>query len=192
MIIRFVSYICRKLIFMKNLFKALAEFQNEVPVIHQNTKGYNYTYADLHQIFEVIKPLLKKHGLGFTQYLDGDSLNTILFEIKSGEEMSSSIIIPKVNLKGQNEFQALGSGITYLRRYSLSCMLGLITDKDADAQGEQIKENEKKFVLVDGEYEDLLDSGTINEIKTALKGAILTGEQRKNLIDRGVELNKRK
>ena len=124
---------------MKELFKALAEFQNEVPVIHQNTKGYNYTYADLHQIFEVIKPLLKKHGLGFTQYLDGDSLNTTLFHIESEQVLNSSVDIPKVNLKGQNEFQALGSGITYLRRYSLSCMLGLITDKDADAHGEQVK-----------------------------------------------------
>ena len=124
---------------MKELFKALAEFQNEVPVIHQNTKGYNYTYADLNQVFDVIKPLLKKHGLGFTQYLNDDSLNTTLFHIKSGEVLNSSIEIPKVTLKGQNEFQALGSGITYLRRYSLSCILGLITDKDADAAGEQVR-----------------------------------------------------
>jgi len=50
---------------MKNLFKALADFQQEVPVIHEDTKGYNYTYSDINKIFEVIKPLLKKHGLGF-------------------------------------------------------------------------------------------------------------------------------
>lgn len=124
---------------MKELFKALAEFQNEVPVIHQNTKGYNYTYADLNQVFDVIKPLLKKHGLGFTQYLNHDALETLVFHIESGEHIKSIINIPKVTLKGQNEFQALGSGITYLRRYSLSCLLGLITDKDADASGEQVK-----------------------------------------------------
>ena len=35
-----------------------------------------------------------------------------------------------------NDYQSLGSGITYLRRYSLSTMLGLITDKDVDACGE--------------------------------------------------------
>ena len=36
-----------------------------------------------------------------------------------------------------NDFQTLGSGITYLRRYSLSTILGLITDKDVDACGTQ-------------------------------------------------------
>ena len=40
-------------------------------------------------------------------------------------------------LKGQNDFQVLGSAITYLRRYSLSSILGLVTDEDADAAGEQ-------------------------------------------------------
>jgi hypothetical protein len=32
---------------MKHLFKALADFQQEVPVIHKATQGYGYTYADL-------------------------------------------------------------------------------------------------------------------------------------------------
>ena len=44
---------------MKNLFKALAQFQQEVPVVHKATQGYGYTYADLPKIFEVINPLLK-------------------------------------------------------------------------------------------------------------------------------------
>jgi hypothetical protein len=148
---------------MKELFKALAEFQNEVPVIHQNTKGYNYTYADLHQIFEVIKPLLKKHGLGFTQCLEEDSLQTMVFHIESGERLESLVSIPKVNLKGQNEFQALGSGITYLRRYSLSCMLGLITDKDADAHGEQVKKK-PNLVVNSKAFHGGLTKGTELEI----------------------------
>ena len=45
---------------MKNLYKALAEFQQEVPVIHKGTSGYGYSYADLPAIFEIINPLLKK------------------------------------------------------------------------------------------------------------------------------------
>ena len=45
---------------MKNLFKSLAAFQQEVPVIHKGTQGYGYTYADLPKIFETINPLLKK------------------------------------------------------------------------------------------------------------------------------------
>ncbi len=52
---------------MKHLFKSLAAFQQEVPVIHKGTQGFGYSYADLPAIFEKINPLLAKHGLGFTQ-----------------------------------------------------------------------------------------------------------------------------
>lgn len=121
-----------------NLFKALANFQQEVPVIHKDTQGYGYTYADLPKVFEVINPILKKHGLGFSQLLQGQSIQTILFHIESGETLESSTDIPQnVNLKGMNEYQVLGSAITYLRRYSISSILGIVTDKDTDAGGEQ-------------------------------------------------------
>ena len=121
-----------------NIFKALANFQQEVPVIHKDTQGYGYTYADLPKVFEVINPLLKKHGLGFSQLLQGQSIQTILFHVESGETLESSTDIPQnVNLKGMNEYQVLGSAITYLRRYSISSILGIVTDKDTDAGGEQ-------------------------------------------------------
>ena len=40
---------------------------------------------------------------------------------------------------GINAFQVYGSAITYFRRYALSSLLGIITDKDTDAGGEQVK-----------------------------------------------------
>ena len=138
---------------MKHLFKSLAEFQQEVPTIHKATQGYGYTYADLPKIFEVINPLLKKHGLGFTQLIHGTDLITIIFHVESGETLESKTNIPQgVALKGMNDFQVLGSAITYLRRYALSSALGLVTDKDTDAGGEQIKveiKNETKKVAID-------------------------------------------
>lgn len=125
---------------MKNLFKALADFQQEVPVIHKATQGYGYSYSDLPKIFSVINPLLKKHGLGFTQLINNEGVNTILFHVESGEEIESTTPIPQnVQLKGMNDFQVLGSAITYIRRYAISSMLGIVTDKDTDAGGEQIK-----------------------------------------------------
>ena len=123
---------------MKSLFKALADFQQEVPVIHKGTTGYGYSYADLPAIFDKINPLMKKHGLGFTQLLNGEFLDTVIFHIESGENIKSSVVIPVgVQLKGMNDFQVLGSAITYLRRYALSAALGLVTDKDTDASGVQ-------------------------------------------------------
>ena len=42
----------------------------------------------------------------------------------------------------QNDFQILGSAISYLRRYSISSILCLVSDTDLDAAGTQI-ENKK-------------------------------------------------
>jgi hypothetical protein len=120
---------------MKNLIKALSDFQNDCPIIHKDTKGHNYTYADLPQIFSVINPLLKKHKLCFTQLLQDTGIKTILFHVESGEQIDSFTTIPLVKLGAMNEYQSYGSGVTYFRRYALSSMLGLVTDKDTDAAG---------------------------------------------------------
>jgi len=122
-----------------NIFKALADFQQECPVIHKGTTGYGYTYADLPTILEIINPILKKHNLGFTQLLEGSGLRTIVFHTKSGEYIESLCDIPATTLKGMNDFQAIGSGITYFRRYCLSAILSIVTDKDTDAAGEKEK-----------------------------------------------------
>lgn len=136
---------------MKNIYKALAGFQQEVPVIHEGTKGYNYTYSNLNAIFKVINPLLKKHGLGFTQLLEGTGIKTIIFHAESGESIEGFVEIPQgVQLKSQNTYQANGSGVTYYRRYSLSSALGLVTDKDIDATGTEEtpkqEETNKKWI----------------------------------------------
>jgi hypothetical protein len=144
---------------MKHLFKALADFQQEVPVIYKATQGYGYTYADLPKILEVINPLLKKHGLGFTQLINGTQIATCLFHIESAESIESKIDIPQgVVLKGMNEFQVLGSAITYLRRYALSSMLGLVTDKDTDASGEQVKQEPKKPTIDNARFQKAIDA----------------------------------
>lgn len=123
---------------MKNLIKALSDFQNDCPIIHKDTKGHNYTYADLPQIFSVINPLLKKHKLCFTQLLQDNGIRTILFHVESGEQLESFTTIPLVKLGAMNEYQSYGSGVTYFRRYALSSMLGLVTDKDTDAAGASV------------------------------------------------------
>ena len=134
---------------MKTIYKALANFQQEVPVIFKGTSGYGYKYADLPTIFEIINPLLKRHGLGFTQLVNKESLQTILFHIESGEVITSDTKLSSgVSLAKMNEFQVLGSQITYLRRYAISSLLGLITDVDNDAHGEQVKPIAKVLIPI--------------------------------------------
>ena len=125
------------------LFTALAAFQQECPAIFEGSTGYGYKYADLKQILSVINPLMKKHKLGFTQLLNDNKITTVVFHTVSGESIYSEVTIPEdVKLNGMNKFQVVGSGITYYRRYSLSAILGLVTDADNDANP-NIKKEEK-------------------------------------------------
>jgi hypothetical protein len=171
---------------MKNLYKSLANFQQEVPTIHKATQGFGYTYADLTAIYKVINPLMKKNGLGFTQLLQDNKMVTIVFHIESGETIESKTDIPmNVQLKGMNDFQVMGSAITYLRRYSLSSVLGLVTDKDTDAGGEQVsKPKDEREILTNDRFEKAVEKirnkqYTIEELKakfklnTAQEGALL-------------------
>jgi hypothetical protein len=132
---------------MKHLLKSLAAFQQEVKVIHKATQGYGYSYADLPKIFDEINPLLQKHGLGFTQLINTKEgvnyLATVVFHVESGEQIESNCMIPYVQLKGMNDYQSFGSAVSYFRRYCLSSMLCLVSDKDLDASGEQVKTKKK-------------------------------------------------
>lgn len=135
----------------QSIYKSLAQFQQECPVIHKATKGYGYSYSDLPTIFGVINPLLKKNGLGFTQLLNSKTIETILFHVNTGETIKSVTDIPQdVKLAKMNDFQVLGSAVTYLKRYSLSSILGIVTDLDNDASGEQLP---KKKTISDDRFE---------------------------------------
>ena len=132
---------------MENIMKALAEFQKECPAISKEVKNDfgNYMYADLPAILAVINPILQKNNLMTIQPLETIEgiryIKTILYHLESNEMLESRISIDHVSMKGMNDYQALGSGITYLRRYSLSSILGIVTEVDTDASGEQVKKS---------------------------------------------------
>jgi hypothetical protein len=169
---------------MKNLFKNLAAFQQEVPVIHKGNQGYGYSYANLSTIFEVINPILKKHGLGFTQLVGHNEIKTIIFDIQSGETIETTTNIPdNVDLKGMNKFQVLGSAITYIRRYALSSALGLITDKDTDASGEQVKQAPTKQIDIEGVKANLIVAGNLTELKSLWSKLSKDEQASKEIID---------
>jgi hypothetical protein len=174
------------------LYKALAAFQQEVPTIHKGTKGYGYSYADLPTILTTINPLLKKYGLGFTQLLNGNCINTVVFHCESGATIESSVDVPDdVILKGMNKFQVVGSAITYYRRYSLSSILGLVTDVDADATGTQVAPKAVKQLMTDDKFEKAkgCNLDQINKVLSTFK--FNKPQQRKELEEIRDKLNKK-
>ena len=124
---------------MKELAAALAAFQAEAPTVSKGktakvpTKAggsYSYTYANLADVVEAAYPLLSKHGLSFScvprnREGGGYELAGILLH-SSGESLEGSL-----PLSG-NTPQELGSALTYMRRYLLGAMTGLVTDDDDD------------------------------------------------------------
>jgi len=118
--------------------KALAAFQADMPTVAKNktakvpTKSggsYSYTYADLADVTEAAMPLLSKHGLSFAclpgEAEHGPMLTGTLLHT-SGESLSGSLPI-----RGATP-QEVGSSLTYMRRYLLGCITGLVTDDDED------------------------------------------------------------
>jgi hypothetical protein len=124
-----------------SLAEALIAFQAEVPAITKSktvnvktrTGSYSFSYAPYEVIMEQIKPLLSKHGLSIVQPLqatqDGRQFVSTILTHLSGEQIDSLAIVP---LDGKS-MQEIGSAITYMRRYALSSILGLVTDEDDDA-----------------------------------------------------------
>ena len=119
---------------------ALALFQSTVEAIPKNRTAnagsYSYTYADLADIMAAIRKPLADNGLSVSQSVASDG-GTVAVQTtvshKSGEWMESDLLM----LPSGNTPQTAGSALTYARRYSLSAMLGIVTDDDDDGNAAQ-------------------------------------------------------
>lgn len=93
--------------------------------------SYSYKYTDLATVFDHVRPILAKHGLGIVQDVQGlqggmIGVSTILVHGASGERM----IFGPLPMPSGGTPQALGSAITYARRYALLAALGIATEDD--------------------------------------------------------------
>jgi len=87
-------------------------------------------YASLSNIIEATTPHLNAVGLSVVQLPCEGGLETMILHT-SGEYISSVSSTP---CKDMSNPQALGSAITYARRYALGAALSLNIDEDDDAQ----------------------------------------------------------
>lgn len=119
------------------LAAALARFQADMPAVHKgetaDTGNYRHRYADLADVVGVVLPALAKQGLSWTvttEYGEGQpfALRALLMHT-SGDMIEASYPLPQTNNN-----HALGSAITYGRRYLLCAMTGVAPDDDDDGQ----------------------------------------------------------
>ncbi len=91
-------------------------------------------YADLASCWSACRKPLGDNGLAVTQLTETVSagavkITSILLH-ESGEWIRSELTVPAEGNKGINPAQAMGSAISYGRRYGLSALVGISADDD--------------------------------------------------------------
>ena len=123
---------------INELAAAMSALMADVENAGKDKISYGFKYADLAQILSIVRPVLAKHGLAVSQHPQIDeqatsvSVETIVMH-KSGQYMSSVLSMPAVAGKGMSAAQAVGSIITYARRYALAAVLSISQEDDDGA-----------------------------------------------------------
>lgn len=121
---------------VNDLFAALAKAQLEMKPASKSKKNpfFKSTYADLPSVWEACREPLGKNGLSVIQTTitqEGSLFLVSRLCHTSGQWVES--VMPIVLTK--HDPQVMGSAITYLRRYSLCALVGVVTDDEIDDDG---------------------------------------------------------
>lgn len=157
----------------KTLDEAIMYVQQTAPIIEKASENpfYNSKYADLVDVWKAIKPILKEAKLSTSHYLqviDGQQfMVSRLTHLPSSEYRESKSIM----MLDKKTAQALGSYITYLRRYDILMMLGVHTGDDDD--GNAASSNKPVIDIPKKAFEayqsDLNNTSTLEELQDMFK-----------------------
>ena len=99
-----------------------------MPAPVKDTKAYNYQYATLSQVKEIVDKACADHGIGYVQYQEDGHLYTRVFDVENSE----TVVVDCRRLSDGND-QQRGSSETYQRRYALLTVFGLAPEDDDGA-----------------------------------------------------------
>lgn len=134
---------------INELAAALSKAQGEMQAAIKDKVNpfFKSSYADLGSVWDAARPVLSKYGLCVMQTteLQHDRNQVIMVTTlahTSGQWMKSYLPLNP----SKNDSQGMGAAITYLRRYSLSAIVGVVCDEDDDGEtsvgrGREQKEN---------------------------------------------------
>jgi hypothetical protein len=149
------------------IYKKLHEAKKEIGKITKDSKNpfFKSNYLSLNGLIDAIEPTLEKHGLLLLQPIEAEWVKTKIFDIETGESVSSEI-----HLGTMTDPQKMGSAITYYRRYTLQSLLGLqAEDDDANKASAPAKkeDDDQRPWLTDEGLKYLEEKGTKADIETA-------------------------
>ena len=119
-----------------NLAIALSIVQGKLTyaVKDSNNPFFKSKYADLESVWDACRSLLSENGLAVMQfpgeYYDGTMHLTTILTHKSGEWIGQDMSVPVT----KPDAQGAGSALTYMRRYALAAVVGVVqADDDGNA-----------------------------------------------------------
>lgn len=188
---------------------ALAECQSELPVIEERgqikygKKGKDGedegpTYALWEDINEAIRPVLKKHGFALTfktgQTLEGKITVTGILSHREGHFEDTMIALMHDSSGAKNAVQAMGSSISYGKRYTASALLNITSrgeDDDGEAGGRLLSKQEARAPYAELQKE--IDScSTLDELSVLWRSPLFQTELKRQPNDWQRQLEVRK
>jgi ERF superfamily len=119
-----------------NLTLALSIVQGKLTYAKKDSANpfFKSKYADLESVWDACRSLLADNGLAVMQfpgeYIDGVMSLTTIISHKSGEWMGQEMSVPVT----KPDAQGAGSCLTYMRRYALAAVVGVVqADDDGNA-----------------------------------------------------------
>lgn len=128
---------------INELAAALSKAQGEMQAAIKDKINpyFKSSYADLGSVWDAARPVLSKYGLCIMQTtevvsdVNGSSSGTRIIMVTtlahtSGQWMKSYLPLNPA----KNDSQGVGAALTYLRRYALSALVGVVCDDDDDGE----------------------------------------------------------
>jgi hypothetical protein len=135
---------------------ALAAMQPSLPSIDEKGSIKNRdgqvqsTYALWEDINDAIKPMLSEHGFALSFRVaerEGKTIVTGVLSHRSGHRETTDITLPADTSGSKNAVQAIGSSISYGKRYAAGALLNFTSrgeDDDGKAAGKAVKNSDGK------------------------------------------------
>jgi len=124
-----------------------AAMQTELPAIEKRGTSNNGKYAKWEDIQEAILPVTSRFGFAVTHKtrVEGDRvIVTCIVRHRDGHQDQTELPLPLDTSGSKNNVQAVGSSVSYGKRYTASALLGIRVDgEDDDGQKAQGKKPSK-------------------------------------------------
>lgn len=154
---------------------AFADFQMNCPAIARTSEAkiqtragteFKYTFADLEEIIETVRPHLSAHGLSFSfdSSTDKDSLTCFCtLRHSEGHSIRAQFSLPTASSSpSMSEQQKVAGAMTFAKRQVLISVLGLsLTDPDPDAKVDPTPVSDEQLATIEALMDETKSSRTL-------------------------------